>query len=119
MTPPNTCLIISVGGILHPQHVLPTDVLLNVELARQLYPLGYDSWFWVIARLAELECHCLVYHEIIDIRIQGKHQPSPPKKWMKGKNDVQLSAVIEHFGMNIADLASKYTSHIVVANSTP
>lgn len=99
-TPAELTFLTGCGGMLFPPHVLPLDMLLNIDLALELCPLADDIWFWAVARKAGVECYCLGNHGLYSVQ-RVKHTPALcHSNWGEGQNDVQLAAVIAHFGLS-------------------
>lgn len=99
-TPPGESLLTGLGGILYPPHVLPIDLLTDVERARRVCPIGDDLWFWAVARHAGVPSVCLDLPSYRELRAQS----SSPALWLlnkaAGENDRQLEAVIDDLGLD-------------------
>ena len=99
-TPAGLTFLTGVGGILYPPHVLPLKELLNIDLAMELCPLADDIWFWAIARNAGVECYCLGNHGTQSVQRLKESPALCHSNWGEGQNDIQLKAVIAHFGLD-------------------
>lgn len=99
-TPPGESLLTGLGGILYPPHLLPIDLLTDVECARRVCPTGDDLWFWAVAKYAGVALVCLDMPSYDELRLQS----GSPALWVlnrgAGENDRQIAAVIEELGLH-------------------
>lgn len=98
-TPAELTFLTSGAGTLFPPHVLPMDELLNIDLLLELCPLADDIWFWAVARTAGVECYCLGNHGLRSVQRLKRTPALYHSNWGEAQNDVQLAAVIAHFGL--------------------
>jgi hypothetical protein len=88
-----------VGGILYPPDLLPVDLLTDADLATTLCPTADDVWFWAVARCAGVPCECLGLESFRPCPQQADTPELQTINLGQGQNDVQLSRVIDHFGL--------------------
>lgn len=91
-------LVMGVGGVLYPPHVLHPDVLDVVKFQR-MAPLADDLWFWAMAVLNETKI-CLI-REALGAPI-GDCAADNTEALMSenidcGKNDVQVRAIVAEY----------------------
>lgn len=91
-------LVMGVGGVLYPPHVLHPDVLDAVKFQR-MAPLADDLWFWAMAVLNETKI-CLI-REALGASI-GDCAADNTEALMSenvdcGKNDVQVRAIVAEY----------------------
>jgi hypothetical protein len=100
-TPESTCFLTTGGGTLFPPHILPDDILFDIDLALRLCPLADDIWLWAVARKAGVSLICLGNHKIQSIKKVKLTSALSQLNLYEGQNDVQLAAVIEYFKFNL------------------
>jgi hypothetical protein len=99
-TPSDRCFLTGVGGVLYPPNVLPTELLLDAELAVRLTPTNDDIWFWAVARVAGVAGHCLGEHALRGVPQAPDTPALSHRNWGERLNDHQLQAVCHHFGLD-------------------
>jgi hypothetical protein len=99
-TPPGEALLTGLGGILYRPHLLPVELLTDMDRARRVCPIGDDLWFWAVAHSAGVHAVCLDMPSYQELRVQGQS----PALWLlnkaAGENDRQLAAVIDELGLH-------------------
>jgi hypothetical protein len=106
-TPSELCFLTGAGGILYPPYTLRLELLLDFDLALKLCPLADDIWFWVVARNSGAKSHCLGIHHLQPSRSQ-RHTPALHNlNCAENLNDVQFSAVVSYFQLDIFRNQSK------------
>jgi hypothetical protein len=98
-TPSEQVFLTGVGGILYPPDVLPIELLTDVNLAMELCPTSDDIWFWAVAKVAHAPVQCLGLPSYRPLRRQAGTPQLQTINRREGENDVQLTRVIEHFGL--------------------
>jgi hypothetical protein len=87
------------GGTLYPPNPLLLDLLLDIDLAQRLCPTGDDIWFWAVAFKAGIPMYCLGNNGLRNIRrLRGSPTLMKTNRFHV-KNDEQLNAVINYFGL--------------------
>jgi len=98
-TPSHRVFPTGVGGVLYPPASLDPRVL-NVDLALRLAPHGDDIWFRAMAWLADSDVRYIGprFNDFAPIR--GTQRTALWRHNVaRNANDVQLRAVVEHFGL--------------------
>jgi glycosyltransferase involved in cell wall biosynthesis len=95
--------ITGVGGVLYPPHCLHEDAF-NEELFLRLSPTNDDIWFWVMAILKGTKIEVVRNNEphtvgINPARDLGRNQETALFKVNRHKNDEQVQAVLDHYGL--------------------
>lgn len=91
-------LVMGVGGVLYPPHVLHPDVLDVVKFQR-MAPLADDLWFWAMAVLNETKI-CLIREALgapIGDCAADNTEALMSKNIDCGKNDVQVRAIVAEY----------------------
>jgi hypothetical protein len=96
-TPAGRVLLTGVGAILYPPDAVPTELLADTALAMELCPTADDIWFWAVATVSGVPIHCLGLPSWRALWRQAHTPRSVTVNRREGRNDVQLSRVIEHF----------------------
>jgi hypothetical protein len=94
-------LLTGIGGIVYPPHLLPVDLLTDMDLAMTLCATNDDFWFWAVARASGVSSRCLGIRSFQHLRSQ-RHTPRLHDVNRQGEqNDAQLRRVIEYFVIDL------------------
>lgn len=93
-------MLTGVGGILYPAGVLPPTAL-DTALARSLCPTADDVWLWAMELKAGVKLAVIGPGYVDFAAVAGSRSPSALMvvNIEDGANDVQISAVLDHFGL--------------------
>jgi hypothetical protein len=90
---------ICTGGILYPPGALHPEVF-NEAVFRKICPIADDVWMKAMSLLNNVRCHKVAPVSMQFVSVRGtQHKTLASENMARGRNDVQLRAVFDHYNL--------------------